>query len=64
MIDWKDCIVPIGAGAIQPSPPPTCKARMLRKCSNCANRTCRIRGVVVDWTHCGEWREGGEVERR
>lgn len=35
------------------------KKRVPRKCSTCADRTCRQRGRVCDWKHCGKWRGGG-----
>lgn len=54
MIDWKDCIVPIGGMAF-PLPLPR-KKRPPRKCSTCANQECRVSGKVFDWLHCKEWR--------
>ena len=46
MIDWKDCIVPVGAKGPQELP---------RKCSTCSSKSCTVRGMVVNWLHCGKW---------
>lgn len=55
MIDWKDCIVPIGTKSF-PAPASGKKKRPERKCSTCANTDCRVSGKVCDWKHCKEWR--------
>ena len=26
-----------------------------RKCSTCADKSCRVRGGAVDWVHCDKW---------
>ncbi len=25
------------------------------KCSTCANKSCTVRGTVVNWLHCSKW---------
>lgn len=55
MVNWKDCITPIGLGALAPpAPPPKRKRRVARKCSICTNNSCTVRGTVVNWLHCSE----------
>ena len=39
------------------------KKRLPRKCSTCADRTCRQRGRICDWRHCTNWK-GGTHETR
>lgn len=34
------------------------------KCSTCADRTCRVRGEVVDWAHCGKWKPGEQSDEQ
>ena len=38
------------------------KKRLPRKCSTCADRTCRQRGRVCDWRHCKDWKGGGQTD--
>lgn len=52
MIDWKDCIVPIGSA--DPALPRR-RRRVPRKCSTCARRDCPNRSWLIDWLHCGRW---------
>lgn len=37
------------------------KKCILHKCSTCADRQCRVRGKVVDWTHCPRWAEKKKI---
>lgn len=53
MIDWKDCIVPVGAKG--PQELPRKPVRLPRKCSTCSSKSCTVRGMVVNWLHCGKW---------
>lgn len=53
MIDWKDCIVPVGAKGTQELPGKA--VRLPRKCSTCSSKSCTVRGTVVNWLHCGKW---------
>lgn len=56
MVNWKDCITPIGLGTLAPpAPPPKRKRRVARKCSTCANKDCKRQFAVVEWLHCGKW---------
>lgn len=35
-----------------------------RRCSTCANRKCRTRGIVMDWMNCADWKEPPEKRRK
>ena len=59
MIDWRDCLVPIGVSA-DPALPRR-RRRLPRKCSTCADPRCPHRSAVIDWLHCGKWIGPGSV---
>ena len=37
---------------------PVVRKRIPIKCSTCADKSCRVRGTVVDWKHCCKWKPG------
>lgn len=45
-----------------PALPAPKKKRLPHKRSTCADRTCRQRGRVCDWKHCGKWRGEERVD--
>lgn len=64
MIDWKDCVVPIGKGVIQPPPQKPRRKRVPRKCSTCENIKCKSRFAVVEWLHCGAWKGANDANEK
>lgn len=63
MINWKDCIVPIGGRAEQKAFPLQKKKRIEVRCSTCKYQSCHERFSVVEWRHCWKWSPELEVTK-